>query len=74
LITSTLAHAVPLIESGKMDTADVIKFKSWLMKYCLDMRMSGDSKMSVYKLTCNYDELGHVRILRKDLVYTYGTE
>src|ERR1039457_5538063 len=56
LIASTLEHAVPLIESGKMDTADEVKFKSWLMKYCLDMRMSGDSKMSVFKLTCNYDE------------------
>ena len=71
LITTTLDNAVPLLESGKLSKTDENKFKSWLMNYCLDMRMPSDSKMDVFKLSCNYDSAGQIKILKKELVYSY---
>jgi len=71
LITSTLDNAVPLLVEHKLSAADENKFKSWLMKYCLDMRLTSDSKMDIFKLTCNYDAAGQVKVLKKELVYSY---
>lgn len=71
LITSSIENAVLLLRSGKLDTTTQNKFKLWLMKYCLDMRMAGDSKMDVYKLSCNYDAAGQIKVLKKELVYSY---
>lgn len=71
LITSALGNVVPLLQAGKLNNADEEKFKLWLMKYCLDMRMSGDSKMDVYKLSCNYDNAGQVKVLKRELIYSY---
>ena len=71
LISSTMGHAIPLITAGKLSTTDETRFKTWLMNYCLDMRLVGDSKMDIYKLTCGYDSVGQVKILKKDLIYTY---
>lgn len=71
LITSTIGNVAPLLEAGKMDTANANAFKWWLMKYCLDMRMAGDSKMDVFKLSCNYDTAGQIKILKKELIYSY---
>ena len=73
LIASTMGHAIPLIEAGKLNTEDEAKFKTWLMNYCLDMRLVGDSKMDIYRLTCNYDNTGQIKVLKKDLIYTYVT-
>jgi len=41
------------------------------MNYCLDMRLVGDSKMDIYKLTCSYDAAGKIKVLKKDLIYSY---
>jgi hypothetical protein len=71
LITSSMENAIPLIEAGKLSAKDEADFKAWLMRYCLDMRLSGDNKMNIYKLTCNYDSAGQVKILKKELVYSY---
>jgi hypothetical protein len=71
LITSSIDHAAPLLASGKLSKADENRFKIWLMNYCLDMRMTSDSRMDVIKLNCNYDSLGLVKILNKELVYSY---
>ena len=71
LITSTLENAVPLLVEHKLSATDESNFKTWLMKYCLDMRMAGDSKMDIFKLSCNYDSVGQVRVLKKELVYSY---
>jgi hypothetical protein len=71
LITSTLENGMPLIAASKLSSSDEAKFKEWLMKYCLDMRLAGDNRMNVYKLSCNYDSAGQVKILKKELVYTY---
>ncbi len=74
LITSTMEHAIPLIDSGKMSKADELKIKNWWMDYCSDLRLLGENKMNVYRLTCHYDEQGKISIVKKDLVYTYATE
>ena len=74
LINSTLTQVVPMIDSGRIKEQDLALYKSWLMNYTADMRLLGDNKMHVYKLTCNYDEHGHAGILKKELVYTYGEE
>jgi len=71
LITSTLDNAIPLIVDRKLSAEDETKFKAWLMNYCMDMRMAGDSKMDIYKLTCDYDSSGQVKVLKKELVYSY---
>ena len=71
LITSTLENAEPLLAQGKLSSVDENKFKKWLMNYCLDMRMPNDSKMDVFKLSCNYDSAGQIKILKKELVYSY---
>jgi len=71
LITSSLDNAVPLLQSGKLDTVDANAFKLWLMRYCLDMRMTSDSRMDVVKLSCNYDTTGQIKVLEKELVYSY---
>jgi hypothetical protein len=71
LISSTMSHAVPLITEGKLKGEDEERFKMWLMNYCLDMRLVGDSKMEIYKLTCSYDAAGQVKVLNKDLIYSY---
>ena len=71
LITTTLDNAVPLLEEGKLSKENENRFKSWLMNYCLDMRMPSDSRMDVFKLSCNYDSAGQVKILKKELVYSY---
>ena len=72
LITTTLDNAASLIEQDKLSAADENNFKKWLMNYCLDMRMPSDSKMDVFKLSCNYDSLGQIKVLKKELVYTYA--
>ncbi|MDB5283589.1 MAG: hypothetical protein JWO06_2664 [Bacteroidota bacterium] len=74
LINSTLTQAIPMMESGKMSREDSAAFKTWLMNYTADMRMVGDNKMHVYRLTCNYNQQGHVSVLKKEEVYTYGEE
>ena len=74
LINSTLTQVVPMIDSGRIKEQDLALYKSWLMNYTADMRLLGDNKMHVYKLTCNYVGHGHVNILRKEPVYTYGEE
>jgi hypothetical protein len=71
LITSTVDHAAPLLAQGKLSKEDESKFKSWLMNYCLDMRMTSDSRMDVIKLSCNYDSVGQIKVLKKELVYSY---
>jgi hypothetical protein len=71
LITSTLGNAVPLMEEGKLSAQEVSRFKNWLMNYCMDMRMTSDSKMDVFKLSCNYDSAGQIKVLKKELVYSY---
>jgi len=71
LITSTVDHAAPLLAEGKLSKEDENKFKVWLMNYCLDMRMTSDSRMDVIKLSCNYDSAGQVKILTKEPVYSY---
>lgn len=71
LISSTLSNAVPLLQEGKLSKVDENKFKLWLMNYCLDMRMPSDSKMDVYKLSCDYDSAGQIKVLNKELVYSY---
>ena len=71
LISTTVAHAIPLVLDGKLSSEDEAKFKAWLMNYCLDMRLVGDSKMDIYKLTCGYDPTGQVKVLKKDLIYSY---
>ena len=71
LITSTLGNAVPLLEEGKLSPEEVSRFKNWLMNYCMDMRMISDSKMDVFKLSCNYDSAGQIIVLKKELVYSY---
>jgi hypothetical protein len=71
LITSTLGNAVPLLEEGKLSAGDVSRFKNWLMNYCMDMRMTSDSKMDVFKLSCNYDSAGQIKVLKRELVYSY---
>ena len=62
---------MPLIAAGKLNAEDEAKFKAWLMNYCLDMRLVGDSKMDIYKLTCSYDAAGQIKVLKKDLIYSY---
>ncbi|HWB63594.1 MAG TPA: hypothetical protein VG603_08810 [Chitinophagales bacterium] len=74
MIGSNLEHAMPMIEDGTMSADEQAAFKKWLMNYCNDMRISGDNKMNVYKLTCYYDETGKVHVLKKELVLTYATE
>jgi hypothetical protein len=74
LITSTLENAESLIAKGKLNATDENKFKAWLMNYCLDMRMPNDSKMDVFKLSCNYDSAGQIKVLKRELVYSYVTK
>ncbi len=71
LMTASIDNALPLLAAGKLSAADEQKFKAWLMNYCLDMRMTSDSKMNIFKLTCSYDDAGRIKVLKKDLVYTY---
>ena len=71
LITTTMDNALPLIEAGKLSSEDEANFKAWLMRYCLDMRLSGDNKMNIFKLTCAYDDKAQIKILKKELVYSY---
>jgi len=71
LITTTMENAIPLLQQGKLSNADAANFKAWLMRYCLDMRLSGDNKMNIYKLTCAYNDKGQAKILNKELVYSY---
>ena len=74
MISSTLIHAIPFIETGKIDTEDALKFKKWLMDYCGDVRLMGQNKMDVFRLTCNYDDAGKIKVLKKELVLTYATD
>jgi hypothetical protein len=74
LIACTMSHAIPLIEAGKLSVDDETRFKTWLMNYCLDMRLIGDSKMDVYRLTCGYDSVGQIKVLKKDLIYSYAAK
>jgi hypothetical protein len=74
MISSTVINAVPMMESGKMGNDDELKLKKWLMEYCGDVRLMGENKMDVYRLTCSYDQDGKAQILKKDLIYSYGTE
>ena len=71
LITTTLSNAAPLLAEGKLSSADEHNFKEWLMNYCLDMRMPSDSKMDIFKMSCNYDAAGHINVFKKELVYSY---
>ena len=74
LMTSTIDNAIPLLAEHKLSAADEQKFKAWLMNYCLDMRMTSDSKMDIFKLTCNYDDAGQIKVLKKELVYSYAAK
>jgi hypothetical protein len=74
MISSTLNLAIPLIEKGKIDSIDELKLKKWLMDYSGDMRLLGQNKMDVYRLTCNYNEAGKIQVLKKQLIYTYATD
>jgi hypothetical protein len=74
LITSTITHAMPMIEEGKITKEDELKLKKWLMDYCGDVRLTGQNKMDIYRLTCNYDYAGNIRVLKKDLVLSYATD
>lgn len=74
LINSTLDHAMPLIENHQMSDDDKLKLEKWLMAYCGDVRLTGQNKMDIYKLTCNYTDKGKVQVLKKDLVLSYATD
>jgi len=72
LISSTLENAVPLIESGKLTKEEELKYKKWLLDFCNDIRLSGDNKMDVYRLTCRYGEGGKAEVFKKDLILSYA--
>ena len=74
LIISTIEHAIPLLENGKIAKEDDLKLKKWLMDYCGDVRLLGQNKMDIYRLTCNYDETGKIKVLKKELVLSYATD
>jgi hypothetical protein len=74
LISSTLSNSLPLIDSGVIDQQKANQYKQWLMNYCFDVRMTGENVMSVYRLTCDYDNEGHVRVLNKQKEYSYAPE
>lgn len=74
LISTTLENTLELIDSGKISKEDEIKFKNWLMDYCIDRRMTGENMMDIYRLTCTYDNQGRIKVTDKKLVYSYAVE
>jgi hypothetical protein len=74
LIESSLEHAVPMMQAGTLSKDDELKFKRWLMNYCLDMRMPGDNTMNVYRLSCSYNAAGQIAVDKRELIYTYAGE
>ncbi len=74
MVTSSMQHFIELLEAGKVDSATALKFEKWLMNYCMDMRMTGENVMNVYRLTCKYNSNGRPDIIKKDLVYSYAAQ
>lgn len=74
LIISTIEHAIPMLENGKIGKEDELKLKKWLMDYCGDVRLMGQNKMDIYRLTCKYGDIGNIQVLKKELVLSYATD
>jgi hypothetical protein len=72
LVGTTLTHALDKLDSVSLNGPEGAAFKRWFQDYCGDIRLMGDNRMNVYRLTCNYDKSGMPYILKKELVYTYG--
>lgn len=71
LIQSPLYAYALLLENGQLAEEQMRQFKSWLYRYCTDMRMTDNNVMQVYQLVCTYNTDGKPEVTQRKLLFTY---
>ncbi len=71
LIQSPLYAYASLITEGKLTEQQLRQYKSWMYRYCADMRMTENNVMQVYQLDCVYSADGKPEIKQRKLLFTY---
>lgn len=74
LIISPLSRAVSLSDQGELSKQEMNRIYAWLFRYMGDMRMIGNNRFEVYRLTCGYNEEGKVEIIHTQLITDYHAD